>query len=66
VEAGSLALKKKPFNPPFPSEKPVPSQGHYSFPVEDFRYGLFMDDGLCISIQTITFVFSNFVITLIC
>jgi hypothetical protein len=44
VEAGSLALKKKPFNPPFPSEKPVPSQGHYSFPVEDFRYGLFMDD----------------------
>jgi hypothetical protein len=26
-------------------EKPVPSQSHYSFPVVDFRFGLFMDNG---------------------
>jgi hypothetical protein len=44
VEAGGLAQKKQ-FNPPFPLEKPVPSKGHYSFPVVDFRFGLFMDNG---------------------
>jgi hypothetical protein len=58
VEAGDLAQKKQ-FNPLFPLEKPVPSQGHYSFPVVNFRFGLFMTMVVCLSLQTRAFVFSN-------
>ena len=36
----------------------------HGFPVEDFRFGLFMDDGLCISLQTSIFVFGNLLLPL--
>ena len=42
VEAGGLA-QKKTIQPTFSIGKA--SQGHYSFLVVDFRFGLFMEDG---------------------